>query len=967
MKNPMIVSNETITTGEEMFAALRAVGLPTSVCNAVDLLYDVCSIRKYVESDDINEFKSMIHNVGNARAAKIIQALKGKIPGVMSRPCPDRRKADIEMHNVPNMNLVYVDDAAKLTKFKVNEAGEFIKDKSGEMIVDTAKKRFGYALQVVQQLTGQKESIAFTTTSPVQDDYQNPAKAYRMEKYWRLLCENGMKIHGKRYVPAIMGTNAKMKCVIHWIEDKYVEPMKKILACGADLSGEQKIAKLEAYFGLLLPYTHQLLGGVLTPKMEVITDEWVNEHIGKNVFFSPDGTMTEKDTFNVAEFDGMAIINFTEKLIKKMNLKRHELRQLRRELAKFNGGTLRGPWHKGIIVVGFDIHQCLHDMGVHTIDGRDIDDIAIFADASAFKASIGEGKMYKTFDDFANAFIDNQHRFGVLLENHGLKSTFLPAQQLQAAHGADRQFIEEGAKAEVEYLNAALDPKVAADRYAPRVIARIAQRSPEIMNVWFATEFANNGYVKERNAAMSGRTHGNSKSGFGIKDLIAYCQWIAYKEGVRKELPTGALKAYQVYAPTAEFTGSAVASRNPVIANYGQKVVDVVDDLGEYAKYFDEGFDYIMVSIHDDLCKLLRMDHDGDKIRLTNAKWYCDAVNSIPTNGVFAEWDSFGEVAKVVPTRANEVEFFCQCTSTPTLGLNVDNCGKMITNGIITSHEREMLMDYMMNKGTDVKQGADGSNVGGAAGVIWNAMNKELNANKGEKNKYSLAQAHGKGLKGRLISSDKVADAYGNSNLDIIGEAADKKTSETLAFTGNFDIERVLFDQMKNIVGLAGGGTKEMNFTNPGKFNALVQRNAKEWDKIDEDVRKSGWAEHQAWKKEEARKEMLEYAQAINPNFSLKDVYDAITTYVFVTLRKSWMSRNDKIAKAKAKLAERWDTEVYAEIQSLEASKRWMAVLAKTYIEWFGDMLEEAYLAKENLDVLPAVSEGVEIDEDPFM
>lgn len=54
-----------------------------------------------------------------------------------------------------------------------------------------------------------------------------------------------------------------------------------------------------------------------------------------------------------------------------------------------------------------------------------------------------------------------------------------------------------------------------------------------------------------------------------------------------------------------------------------------------------------------------------------------------------------------------------------------------------------------------------------------------------------------------------------------------RKTSETLAFTGNFDIERVLFDQMKNIVGLVGGGTKEMNFTNPGKFNALVQRNAK--------------------------------------------------------------------------------------------------------------------------------------------
>ena len=159
------------------------------------------------------------------------------------------------------------------------------------------------------------------------------------------------------------------------------------------------------------------------------------------------------------------------------------------------------------------------------------------------------------------------------------------------------------------------------------------------------------------------------------------------------------------------------------------------------------------------------MDHDGDKIRLTNAEWFCDAVESIPTEGVFAEWENFGPVVKAVPTRENEIEFFGTCTATPTLGLNVDTCGKMISNGVVTTNNHEMIMDYLMNKGTDVKQGADGSKVSGHAGEIWNEMQK-LNKN----SKYSIAQAHGKGLKGRVITSDKVWTEYGDNNLDIIAK-----------------------------------------------------------------------------------------------------------------------------------------------------------------------------------------------------
>lgn len=937
MSTVLSVATTTILSVDDMITALKAAGLPHDVVAGVELLYTPCTIRKVVESGDAAELKSLIHNVGDKRAAKIIDTLKGRIPAPMSKPVPDLRKPDVEMYKVPNFNLTYRDGRAVLTKDKLTHEGKVVMD-GNEIVKDVASKRFGPALQMLQKVADKKHNVVFTTTTPVQEDKKDPAPSYAMEHYWKNVCKMGIKIgEGQKAMPLIMGTNAKMKCQIHWADERYIARVKEWVACGANLTTAQNIAKIEAYFGLLLPYTHPLLNGVLNPKMEVITPEWNNVHSGKNVLIDPDGTMTNKDEFAVNEFDGMCFVEITDELKCKLGMNRSELRQLNRAIAKFNGGTLRGPWHKGIIVVGFHIHEYLHAIGVHSINGKNIDDIAIFGDKSVFKASIGEGCLYEKFEDFADNFISKQHRFGVLLENHGIKHTFLPAQQLQAAHGADKQFIENGAAEEVAYLNAAqADAKIAAIRYAPRTIARIAQVDPEIMSTWFANELANNGYQKEYSSALSGRTHGNSVSGFGIKDPIAYCEWVAYKEGVRSELPTGMLNAYEIYAPTAGFTGRAVASRNPVIANYGLHTVEVIDNMGELDEFFDEGFDYIVCGIHDDLCKLLRMDHDGDKIRLTNAEWFCDAVESIPTEGIFAEWENFGPVVKAVPTRENEIEFFGTCTATPTLGLNVDTCGKMISNGVVTTNNHEMIMDYLMNKGTDVKQGADGSRVSGHAGEIWNEMQK-LNKN----SKYSIAQAHGKGLKGRVITSDKVWTEYGDNNLDIIAKAVKNNAANKLTFVGDFDVERVLINGMSTIKGLVGGGTKEKEYKDAGLFNTLVQRNAKEWDEIDEEIRKAGWAEYQAWKKAEAIKEMTELAEAQGK--SLDDVYDALTTYVFVTLRKSWFGQNTSDSK-----------------------RKWLTVLARTYIEWFGDKMEEVFAENEKIGVLPAVSEGVDLDEEVF-
>lgn len=911
-----------IHTNLEMISALNNAGIPMSICEAIAEIYPVADIRHIINAEDAATLKSNIKNVGEKRARIIIDALKGRLPEPMSQPVPDLRAPDVEMYEIPEFDLVYDEEQGKARLVKNQEKN---------------RKRFGPALQMLQKVSDQKNPGVFTTVSEIPQNRSNPVPGYTMEQFWKkALC--GITIKGKTYLPLIMGTNAKMRCQIHWAPAEYIEKVRQWVNCGANMDSPQNIAKVEAYYGLCLPFTHPLLNGVLTPYMEAITPSYEQEHAGKNLFIEPDGKMKEKETYTVNEFDGQCIIELTDNIIDKLHLTRQQRKQLVRSINKFNGGTLRGPWHKGVIVWGFHIHEYLHSIGVHTIGGKNIDNIAIFGDKTVFKAALGEGGLYEKLEDFAVEFVNRQHRFGVLLENHGIKNTFLPAQQLQAAYGADKTFIEEGAAEEVAYLNQATIPETAALRYVPRTIAKIAQRDNSIMSTWFATELANNGYKKEYDAALSGRTHGNSVSGFCIKDVIAYCEWIAYCEGIRTELPTGVLKAYEVYAQTAGFTGKAVASRNPVIANYGLHVVDVIEKLDDsIEEYFDEGFDFIMVGIHDDLCKLLRMDHDGDKARLTFAPWFVKAVESIEKDGAFAEWESFGAVKKVVPSYQATLEMFAGCTSTPTLGLNVNTSGLMIANGIAHEPIHGMVMDYVMNKGTDVKQGADGSHIPGEIGKIWNQMVAE-----NKESKYSIAQAYGKGLKGRTIKEDKIATKYGDSNLDIISKAVAENAVKKLSFSGGFDVAKVVINKMQVIKGLCGSGVwdEELGgFNDGGLFNTIVRRNSKDWDEIDEDVQRNSWQELQAWKKAQAIKELNEYAASMER--TPDDVYDAITTYIFVSLKKQFFAQN-----------------------ASEKKRNWLIILARTYLEWFGDKLEETYCRNEQIDALKAVGEGVDLSDE---
>lgn len=937
-----------ITTNFGMLTFLKEQGLPSNVVENIELMFDVLDMRTIVETKDVARLKE-VNGIGTIRANNIIKMLEGKIPAPMSKPVPDIKKPEVQMFTVPSLTLTYRDKAC-LTKDKIVN-GHVVLDDNGKPVKNVNKKRFGPALRKLQQIADQEQNVVFYTRSPISDDYRTPHISYEQQLYWDQVVHSGINMgNGRKCYPAFMGTNDLMKNQIGWTYEEYIEKLNNWMICGADMSHKANIAKIEAYKGLLVPYTKTLLCDVLTPEMEVVIPEFVNTHNGKNVFFEPNGDMINKDTFNVSEFDGQVIIEFTRKLMDKLGLNRHQRRQLERELARFNGGTLRGPWHKGVIVVGFHIHDYLHSIGVDTIGGKDIDDIAMFSDKTVVKASFGENGMYKSWEQFCNSFRQLQHRFGVLLENHGMKHTFLPAQQLQAAEWADKSFVEDGAIEEVAYLNAAQeDPRIAAVRYAPRPIAKIAQEDPSIMSMWFANEMANNGYVKERDTALSGRTHNNSVTGFCIKDVVAFAQWIACKEGVRTEKPNGCLDAYNVYAPDwsemdedgniVMYEGEAIASRNPVIASYGLVPVNVNPNLGQYEQFFDDGFGYMMVSIHDDLCPRLRMDHDGDKMRLTRAKWFIDAVRSMGKPEAFAQWESFGEVKKEVPTRANTLDFYSTATNSAMLGLNVDNASKLIANGYVNTLLEQMLVDALMNKGTDVKHGADGARLNGKAGAKLKRMQEA-----GKDAQYTIAQAAGKCLKGRVLDKKMVKDEYTDSSLDIISKAVHDNAVPILDFKGRFVISKLLCNHFQKIEGLAKNGKKNPEtgkYEGAGVFDELVAMKAKEWNTIAEEDHDKDWSDFEQMKKEEALKRL--YAFGAEHGKTEDDVYDALLTYVFITLGKTWESPSVK-----------------------DKARTWLIVMARAFIDWFGDKMVENFCKNKGVEFLREVPEGVDVEEDIF-
>ena len=107
---------------------------------------------------------------------------------------------------------------------------------------------------------------------------------------------------------------------------------------------------------------------------------------------------------------------------------------------------------------------------------------------------------------------------------------------------------------------------------------------------------------------------------------------------------------------------------------------------------------------------------------------------------------------------------------------------------------------------------------------------------------------------------------------------------------------------------------------------------------MDEDQKwKGSLQEWKAWTKQQALKELTEFAEA--QGLTLDDVYDTITTTMFLTYGKSFNSA-----------------------ETTEKKRRMLMLFASHYLNWFGDMMVETYCRNKEIDGLRA-PQPIECDE----
>lgn len=813
-------------------------------------------------------------------------------------------------------------------------------------------KRPGPIMEKAKSISSLEQPLV-TVVSKIDTKLPEHAKL-KMQAYLNVATREGIKTKNGMLKPVVMGTNALMKNTVHYGPANLVDELRNWQFCGADFEhcGPQNMAKLIAYGGLVLPYTMQLINGKLHPKYEVLIPAWDHTIRKVCILFNPDGTMKNIDSTVICEFDGQCVLDPSEEVMRQMGLDKEQWAEFRRLVEKFNGGTLRAPFQKGLIITGVRFRDMLKKMGVTHIQGRPVDEIAIFGDAKVFKAALGESGLFKNFEQYCMKFEELGHRFGLLLENHGVKSTFLPAQQLNAVVGGDIEHIREGAKQEIAYLRAAKDPIVASKRYGNSFTATMIKTNPEFAKVWFAEELLNSGYQNERKTSLAGRTHGENYAGFVCKDVVAFAQWIAYCEGVRTELPTGCLDSRTVFCASAP-EKMYIASRNPVVALYGLVEVENTHDLGEWTEYFDEKFPYIMVPLGD-ISMLLRMDYDGDKARLSGDEWFINLVRSAKANAgpdieIPAEWTGFGEPYKAIPNDDAFATAYASATAESSLGRNVSSATKCATHwegGNVPAFQRNA--DYMMNKGTDVKQGADGSTAEGDIGVDWNDTAKRA----GEL-KFTKAHAAAKELKRKEgdpeLDPEKIDTEWGTSPADLLNMAVTMKTPDKLSFGGNYELcvqwmYKFIRNRPQVIKGLCTFGKKNNEtgeYEDEGLLLNRIFRSKQEWAAICEDDKaKYDYDAWKAWKKQEVYDDLLLYA--VKNGKTSDDVYDAIVTFLFSGLANTWYAK-----------------------KTTEGKQSMLMILARQIIEWFGDDMIAQYEANANKPVehIEVVIEDEDEDE----
>lgn len=806
-------------------------------------------------------------------------------------------------------------------------------------IFDSVRKRWSNVEQFAAAISGD-EFCVINVVSTIPELNATPFELAKRERaeikkaLWDNVCRDGLILNGRKYVFIGHGTNAAKENSTLWCLAEYAD--RVVEKFRHDVNSEWKItdAKYVAYMiGLQSVYAEPIDLPIEPEDFEIFQSliQDIKDNIAR---VNVDGTVNyEKDgIFSQNQFDGFSVMHVSAKmqnvmidrLIAKGFDRKEAIRKVNHEIAVLRGHTFR-CWEaafKGVVYTNFDMHAYLHKKGIHTLHGRDIDDIVMFSDETVLKTPIGKGKAYETKEAWCNAVREN-FQYCKLLCEHDLKKKDVPYQVIQAAHKASKETVEEFAREQADELNAmhTLDQ---AKKCLTKEQQALIEFMPEAANTKYLNDRMRCGFYNTLDDAFGGKRVGQCFTMLLAPDVIAFAQHISGME-VTGFLNAGETCCFQMSA------GEFAFWRNPVLDTGSLRVLNNVKKVPEDLKeFFTFDTSMMMINIKDTTITRVRGDYDGDKGSVSKNKKLIQMFKEAHAN--FGDW-LVDWVAipgdKGVVTRETQLKYASTLCGESDLGktccgMNILYAGKhLMSNRTIKYFECNY--DEIANSTTRANNQVDAGKHGAKTYEVLASIPEKTHKNRKEgyeplqpaaKMYRDLHDAEAKALAegGSRDNLDKLAvsskNAYGSLDIyfNVLCNEVDRKYHIDDLPKGELSVDDLLYDTSIGYRGMTGLCRKgeiyvaELGYrVDEGLAQSIFRRTARDYELIsnenpDDSERNISDDTFNAKCRALSLAEFANFAEACGA--TINDVFDIVTRWVFTQAESVY--RNDGTTRGKA-------------------------------------------------------------------
>ena len=713
------------------------------------------------------------------------------------------------------------------------------------------------------------------------------------------MCVNGYELNGVTYKPFLAGASDARKATSLWLDEKLHAELGKWCLCG--LSTKDMVMatnKYMAYLGLLTsaskPFAELFGHPVDIRRVAVIDDHEivVNSKVDLASMLNVEHNVDRTCAINT--FDGFGIIRDT--------------------LTKGESCTLRGPWLKAFVqatnwseVAAFGFSKkgnaTFVDLFGNTVALKDVD---VILTKSCFKAA----KMYKSWEQYQNAFIEMNHTICVCVREHSPKLKGMPYQQGQTLCGTEDDalsFAAHAKKSVYKYHEA----KQAAGllRKEHKLAARMY---PALLNEKFTAKSIQEKYTSKRNDMLGGRIPEMGYNAFLAPDMQAFVEHLF---GLQVE---GSLEAGECSCISFDL-GPVDVTRNPHLDNAHCILNNVMN-----MPFATRKSPTMFINVKDMTTIQLRADYDGDHTLNIQDAHLLDLVNRTyeKLNNIPFDWD-VGSAPKAPVTRSAICNFITNLLHGSEIGIYADTMTKMWNNkydrdvcGWLT-YAGNVLIDSAKHASVKIKKP---DSVKALSAVPLPNFCRYAKAD-------SVTPADSSYWDEIREYTGTPRCAYSGSFLDMYSKAVDENVPATLVIDDLsdeiFDASELMINPHRKVIpGLTKRGTfdpETKSYINCGIFQTVAFRHADEWSRLMmQDESMNHREEWELLRKKTALNEFVEYTRNLyasmgvdisdkTDNSILDAVYDTVVRNIFNTkmtdgmltavMQCFWLCFGDRVVK----------------------------------------------------------------------